>query len=179
MGATFEDLRILQSAEQIADEIWQEVVEWGEFDQDTVGKQLVRAADSIGANIAESFGRFHYGEKLQFLYYARGSLFETKYWLNRTLTRGLIVNEQVQMYIKQLTGLVRQLNAFTGGLKAQRKKSSSIRESTAAYTTEGHNSTIQLNREKSLEAFINSSNLLFNEDEIVWLQSFPKTVEKP
>ena len=84
----FEELRVLQAAEVIADAIWRQVVRWKPFERDTVGSQLTRAADSMGANVAESYGRFHYGEKLQFLYYARGSLFETKYWLNRTAARG-------------------------------------------------------------------------------------------
>ena len=75
MPATFEDLRVLKAAEEIADSIWKRVVRWEEFARDVVGKQLARAADSIGANIAEAFGRFHFGEKLQFLYFARGSLF--------------------------------------------------------------------------------------------------------
>ncbi len=82
MSATFEDLRVLKTAEEIADAIWKQTTQWNEYARDVVGKQLARAADSIGANIAESFGRFHFGEKLQFLYFARGSLFETKYWLN-------------------------------------------------------------------------------------------------
>ena len=83
MTLRFEDLKVLQAAETVADGIWKQVVRWDPFVRDTVGGQLAKAADSIGANIAEAFGRFHYGEKVQFLYYSRGSLFETKYWLNR------------------------------------------------------------------------------------------------
>ena len=70
MAMKFEELRVLQSAEVIADGIWQQVIQWDPLARDVVGKQLARASDSIGANIAEAFGRFHYGEKLQFLYYA-------------------------------------------------------------------------------------------------------------
>lgn len=94
MSKSFEDLQVLQVAEQLADDIWQHVSQWESFAQETVGKQLVRAVDSIGANIAEAFGRYHYGEKLQFLYYARGSLFESKYWINRTKQRNLLTRVQ-------------------------------------------------------------------------------------
>ena len=74
MVLRFEELRVLQAAEAVADGIWRQVVRWDRFARDVVGGQLAKAADSIGANTAEAYGRFHYGEKLQFLYYARGSL---------------------------------------------------------------------------------------------------------
>jgi four helix bundle protein len=93
MATALEDLKILQIAEHVADEIWKLVIAWDVFVRDVVGGQLARASDSIGANIAEAFGRFNYGEKVQFLYYARGSLFETKYWLNRSVARHLISSE--------------------------------------------------------------------------------------
>ena len=45
MSATFEDLRILKSAEEIADSVWKIVVQWDEFAKDVVGKQMARSAD--------------------------------------------------------------------------------------------------------------------------------------
>jgi len=141
MSATFENLRILQSAEEIADSVWKRVVEWEKFAKDVVGKQIARSADSVGANIAESFGRFNFGEKLQFLYYSRGSIFETKYWLNRTRVRGLMKPDEVDEYVKRLTDLARQLNTFASGLKTvrveQKSKPSTMRESQAEYLTIG------------------------------------------
>jgi four helix bundle protein len=115
--ATFDDLRVLKSAEEIADSVWKIVVQWDEFAKNVVGKQMARSADSVGANIAESFGRFNFGEKLQFLYYSHGSIFETKYWLNRTRVRGLIEPDEVQKYVDRLTELARQLNTFVASLK--------------------------------------------------------------
>jgi len=140
MSATFEDLQVLKSAEEIADSIWRLVVQWDELAKDVVGKQMTRSADSIGANIAESFGRFNFGEKLHFLYYSRGSLFETKYWLNRTQIRGLMTSNEVRRYVDGLTALARQLNTFTSGLKTVRaeqpkKKSIAVREPLAEYLT--------------------------------------------
>ena len=157
----FEELRVLQAAEAVADGIWREVVRWDSFAREVVGGQLARAADSIGANIAEAFGRFHYGEKLQFLYYARGSLFETKYWLNRALTRGLMSSAQTQDYASPLTSLARLLNAFAAGFKAQRhsggSQSKSIRESAAEYVADW------------------SDTALFSEEELRWLTLIPNT----
>jgi four helix bundle protein len=160
VSATFEDLRILKSAEEIADSVWKVVVQWDEFAKDVVGKQIARSADSVGANIAESFGRFNFGEKLQFLYYSRGSIFETKYWLNRTRTRGLMEPDEVEKYVKRLTELARQLNTFAGSLRVVRaehkSKPSSIRESQAEYLT------IRLE---------DVPDPLFAEDELDWLTS--------
>ena len=123
MTLKFEELEILRKAETIADDIWRDVLQWKPFALEVVGGQLARAADSIGANIAEAFGRFHYGEKLQFIYYARGSLYETKYWLNRALERELLPAAQGQRYASDLTELARQLNAFLSSLKTLRPDS--------------------------------------------------------
>lgn len=136
--AMFEDLKVLKAAETIADSIWKRVVVWDEFAKSIVGKQLATAVDSIGANIAESVGRYNFGEKLQFLYYSRGSLFESKFWLNRTRERGLMKSSEVQEYADGLTTLARQLNTFASGLRTVRAeqpktKSAAVRESAGEY----------------------------------------------
>lgn len=160
MSATFEDLRVLKSAAEIADSVWKILVLWDKFAKDVVGKQISRSADSIGANIAESFGRFNFGEKLQFLYYSRGSIFETKYWLNRTQTRGLMKPDEVQNYVDKLTELARKLNTFASGLKSVRaehkSKPSGVREDQAGYLSIG------------LEELPTP---LFSNDELNWLNT--------
>jgi four helix bundle protein len=139
MATSLEELKILQTAEAVADGIWEQVVTWEAFAREVVGGQLARAADSIGVNIAEAFGRYHYGEKLQFLYYARGSLFETKYWLNRAVKRRLRSANQADHYAAQLSEVARQLNTFAHSLKNQRREQATseklIRESTIDYST--------------------------------------------
>ena len=152
--ATFEDLQVLKVAEAIADSIWKKVIQWDEFAKDVLGKQITRSADSIGANIAESVGRYNFGEKLQFLYYSRGSLFETKYWLNRIKERGLMNSKEIQEFVDGLTSLARQLNSFASGLRTVRadQKKSTVRESAPEYTT-------------------NSSEVLFAEEDFSFLNS--------
>lgn len=135
MALQFDDLRVLKAAEELADEIWQLVIGWDSFAKDVVEKQLARAADSIGANIAEAFGRYHYGEKLQFLYYARGSLFETKYWINRGVRRHLIDAQREEQFASSLNSLGRQLNQFAQMIRQQRGSgsSTSIAETNSVY----------------------------------------------
>ena len=162
MATELEDLKILQNAENIADAVWKRVVQWEEFAKDVVGKQMARATDSVGANIAESYGRFNYGEKLQFLYYSRGSLFEAKFWLNRALARELMQAEEVKAYATRLSDVARQLNTFANSLKSQRKdtkaQSKSIRERSAEYT---------------VDDWLDDSTPLFTNTELDWLTTLP------
>ena len=75
----FEKLRVYQLAEELADKIWDIVIKWNYFAKDTIGKQIVKSADSIGANIAEGTGRGSFADNKRFAKIARGSLFETKH----------------------------------------------------------------------------------------------------
>lgn len=100
-----EELQVYQLAMRIGDEIWQIVADWSYFLKDAFGKQLIRAADSIAANIAEGFGRYHYKENLNFCYYSRGSLKETVTWLTKALNRNLISMEKF-MELSQLCELL-------------------------------------------------------------------------
>ena len=111
----FQDIsesRMYRRAEEVADEAWSIVIKWAPFAQDTVGKQLARAADSIGANIAESAGRFHPGDVIRFLYYGRGSLNETRYWLRRALARDLIPQALAAKLTGELDSLAIEINSY-------------------------------------------------------------------
>ncbi|NQW30339.1 MAG: four helix bundle protein [Ignavibacteria bacterium] len=50
------------------------VTTWNQFEKNTLGSQIVRAADSIVNNIAEGYSRVSTGERLTFLMYSEGSL---------------------------------------------------------------------------------------------------------
>ncbi|MCP6762811.1 MAG: four helix bundle protein [Fischerella sp. CENA71] len=72
----FQNLQVYQLSEKLADEIWKIVEKWNLFAKETIGKEIVRAADSIGANIAEGVGRGSYQDNRRFIRIARGSLNE-------------------------------------------------------------------------------------------------------
>ena len=65
-----DDLNVYKESMTIGEEVWDLVNQWDYFAKDTVGKQLVMSADSISANIAEGFGRFHYKENKNFCYFS-------------------------------------------------------------------------------------------------------------
>ncbi|MBW2443557.1 MAG: four helix bundle protein [Deltaproteobacteria bacterium] len=101
----FEDLKVFQLAEQLADEIWDIVIIWKYFEKITLGQQWVDAADSVGANIAEGAGRGTPKENKRFIRIARGSFNETKYWLRRAKRRKLVDTDQtakLQLLIDQI-----------------------------------------------------------------------------
>ena len=64
-----DDLQVYQLSMEIGDNIWEIVTRWDYFAKDTVGKQMVKAVDSVAANLSEGVGRFHYKEKKNFGYY--------------------------------------------------------------------------------------------------------------
>jgi four helix bundle protein len=114
-----EDFEIYQEAMRISDAIWEEVMRWDYFARDTVGKQLVRCADSISANIAEGYGRFHYAENKNFCRYARGSLQESIAFLTKAQTRNLMTAESAPTLINDLTILRKRLNAYIRSIGEQ------------------------------------------------------------
>ena len=85
-----EELQVYQLSMDMGEQIWNIVIKWNYFEKDTVGKQLVKAGDSVAANLSEGFGRYHYREAKNFSYYSRGSLYETKTWLTKAHNRKLI-----------------------------------------------------------------------------------------
>jgi len=107
-----EELEVYQLAESFGDEIWFIVDEWDHFAKSTIGKRIVTAADSIGANIAEGYGRYHYKENRNFCYFSRGSIIETKSWLKKAKSRNLINENEFDKLFEKLQTIHLKLNAY-------------------------------------------------------------------
>ena len=108
----FEKLQVYKLAEGLADEIWRIVRVWDYLAKDTVGKQMIRAADSIGANIAEGTGRGSPQDNSRFIRMARGSLYETQHWLRRAFRRNLLTKKQIDNLKPIISELSPKLNAY-------------------------------------------------------------------
>ena len=128
---SIEELDMFKKTEQLCDEIWGVAARWDKLAKDTVGRQLVRGADSIGANLAEGDGRYHFKEKLHFYYIARGSLKETCYWLHRAQNRHLLTPDQTAHLLDCTQSVHRWINSL---ISQRRQWTAQLRDQPEEYT---------------------------------------------
>jgi four helix bundle protein len=112
MKTKFEDLEIFQLSEKLADAIWVMAVSWDSFAKNTIGTQIVDAADGVGSSIAEGSGKGSYRDFRRYVKISRGSLYETKYWLRRTVARKLISQKEIENIKPLMDELLPKINAF-------------------------------------------------------------------
>ena len=121
MDYTLEKLEVYQLSEAFSDIIWEIVLGWNNFLKDTIGKQIVRSADSVAANIAEGYGRYYYKESKQFFFYSRGSLQETKSWLSKCKRRKIIEISQAEELLNEAEKILAKLNGYIKFIAASPK----------------------------------------------------------
>jgi four helix bundle protein len=105
-----EQMGLFRRYVEIADWAWRAVANWTPFARDTLGKQLVRAAYGVGANLVEGDGRRTDRDALHFFVIARASARETRYWLERAATRNLIKKDEADAQIQALVTATQLLN---------------------------------------------------------------------
>ena len=110
-------------ARAFANDVWNVVIAWPRFPQDTMGRQLVRCADSVGANLVEGDGRGSESDAIRFFGYSRSSLREAEYFLVLSADRALIDPEIISHLRAQIDGLVKRIN---GLIKYRRSSSVSV-----------------------------------------------------
>lgn len=107
-----EDLEVYNISMDLSDKIWFIVEKWDFFKKDTIGKQLVRAIDSVSANISEGFGRNTYKDQRSFYYFSRGSLYESKTWITKAYRRAVIDEKTYNELLVEFNVLGVKLNNF-------------------------------------------------------------------
>jgi four helix bundle protein len=111
-----EDLRVYKLSMELGEIVYRTVEGWSYFDKDTVGKQIVRSADSVAANISEGFGRYFYKETIKFAYYSRGSLYETKTFAQKAHSRNLMSDAEHEKLVEMIEQIGKMLNSYINSL---------------------------------------------------------------
>ena len=106
------NLQVYQSALELSEKAWEIYIRIPKEFRFEMGSQFLRSIDSIGANIAEGYGRFHYKDEAKFYYNARGSLWEAKHWLLLLRKRNLIDESIFKNTLDTLNVAGKLLNAF-------------------------------------------------------------------
>lgn len=71
---------------------------------------MLRSVDSVAANIAEGFGRFHKKDKVKFFYNARASVYESAHWYKTAVQRKIISQTDYDKAIVLLQKLPKEIN---------------------------------------------------------------------
>jgi four helix bundle protein len=124
-NSKFEDLEIYQLAEKLSDLIWEIVIKWDYLPKRTVGSQYVEAADSIGANISEGYGKGSFADRSRYAKISRGSLFETVHWTKKSKRRELLSDKEFSEIFEIIDVLLPKLSSYINYLDEKSKKKKS------------------------------------------------------
>jgi four helix bundle protein len=94
--------------------LWEIVLRWDNFAKRTVGEQLMRAVDSISANIAEGFGRYSKKDKIKFYYIAYASVLESLDWVKKAFARKLLLKNDYEHLLNELSVLPKEIHHLIG-----------------------------------------------------------------
>lgn len=86
--------------------------------------QLKRSSSSTSDNIAESYGRFGYQDKIQFLYKARGSAEEAKSQLGRS--RDILSKKYQDITDKLVEGYLIEIKKINGYIRYLRNRKNNL-----------------------------------------------------
>lgn len=104
------DVTSYKIAFNLSNYVWEVVIKWDNFAKRHVGGQFVEAVDSISANIAEGFGRFHKKDKVKFYHYSQGSLKESFDWNEKSKVRRLLSEDEYNHIFAELQKLPKEIN---------------------------------------------------------------------
>ena len=106
------DIEAYKIAFKLSNYVWDLILKWDYFAKDTVGKQFVKAVDSISANIAEGFGRYSKKDKIKFFRYSYGSLYKSFDWNEKSHIRKLLNEEDYSYIFSELIKLPKSINSL-------------------------------------------------------------------
>ena len=105
----FRELEVYRLASRVADSVYEAVRLWPDLDRRTTAVQVIRAADSVPANIAEGYGRWTRKDLRHFLIVARGSSFELQHWIETAARRGLDLPREARATAHRVSQMLNRL----------------------------------------------------------------------
>jgi four helix bundle protein len=117
----FENLEFYQDSLKLVKAAYRLAGEMPEYERYNLADQLRRAACSVALNIAEGYGRYHYLERLRFMYIARGSLAETHSAFLIAKTLGYCTDEQIHWIGALRAQIEKQLNGYCRFIRSQQQ----------------------------------------------------------
>jgi four helix bundle protein len=119
MIKNFYDLEAWQKAHELALEIYKILKNLPKEERYGITDQLRRSSASVGANIAEGFGRFHYNDKKKFYYQARGSVTEIQNFLFLTRDLCFIKTEVFEDLLNKAEKVKQLINGLIRSIEKQ------------------------------------------------------------
>ena len=112
VSGTYSNLEVWQAAMDLAEAVYRSTKTFPKEELYTLTSQLRRAAVSVPSNIAEGKGRSSERELIQFLHYARGSLFELETQIAIARRLGYVDATQAQALLHQTVRVGQLLNGL-------------------------------------------------------------------
>ena len=117
------ELKVYQLARNLSSKAWNIYSRMKFEEKKVIGDQFITSADSIGANIAEGYGRYHYLDKVRFYYNSRGSLMECfEHWLQLLSERKIISDNEHDEFLEIAKNFQIKLNNLITQTKNERYK---------------------------------------------------------
>ena len=108
MALNLEEIKVYIEARKLSAVAWKIFSDLTWQIKKILGDQFIQSTDSVGGNIAEGYGRFHYLDRIKFFYNARGSLLESKHWFELLDERSFLKNKELK---NEKYNIIRQISA--------------------------------------------------------------------
>lgn len=133
---SFESLKVWKKSRQIRNELFQICKRFPKEETYKLADQMIRSSRSIGNNISEGYGRYHYQENIQFCRQSRGSAYELIDHLITALDSEYIHKSNYQELRDQIIECIKMTNGYIAYLN--RQKSNIVKEDPSYYNPTDH-----------------------------------------
>lgn len=120
MATGLEKLRIYNEARRLEREAHALTANFPKDEKFKMVDQMRRSSASVVNNIAESYGRYNFGEKIHSLQIARGEAYEIRSQIESAQHKKYILENIAVKLISEYTDLIKGISAFMKFLKAKR-----------------------------------------------------------